>query len=88
VLDYYFQGQFRKDLKLAQKSRYDMDTIHDVIVKIIWQEPLPERCRPHALSGDLIGFTECHALNDLLLMYLLDEERVTFSRIGTHSDLF
>jgi mRNA interferase YafQ len=88
MLDFYFQGQFKKDLKLAEKRHYDMDVVYDVIVTIIWREPLPERCRPHGLSGDRKGFTECHALNDLLLMYILDEEKVTFVRTGTHSDLF
>jgi mRNA interferase YafQ len=88
MLDFYFQGQFKKDLKLAEKRRYDMAAVYDVIAAIIWEEPLPERCRPHGLSGVLEGFTECHALNDLLLMYILDEEKVTFSRAGTHSDVF
>jgi mRNA interferase YafQ len=87
MLDFYFQGQFKKDLKLIQKRHYDMDAIYDVIALIIWGEPLPERCHPHELSGDLDGFTECHALNDLLL-YILDEDKATFPRAGTHSDLF
>ena len=88
MLDYYFQGQFKKDLKLMQKRRYNMDAIYDVIAMIVWGEPLPERCRPHELSGDYEGFTECHALNDLLLVYIQDEDKVTFARAGTHSDLF
>jgi mRNA interferase YafQ len=88
MLDFYFQGQFKKDLKLAEKRHYNMDVVYDVIAEIIWGNPLPERCRPHRLSGDLEGFTECHALNDLLLIYILDDEKVTFARTGTHSDLF
>jgi len=87
MLDYAFSNQFKKDLKLMEKRHYDMDAIFDIIGMIIWQEPLPERCREHGLSGDLEGFTECHLLNDWLLMYLLDEEKVTFYRTGTHSDL-
>jgi mRNA interferase YafQ len=86
--DFYFQGQFKKDLKLVQNRHYDMDEIYDVITMIIWQEPLPERFREHQLHGNLEGFTECHVLNDLLLIYILDEYKVTFSRVGTHSDLF
>jgi mRNA-degrading endonuclease YafQ of YafQ-DinJ toxin-antitoxin module len=27
-------------------------------------------------------------LNDVLLLYEVDENKVTFSRLGTHSDLF
>ncbi|MDR1175126.1 MAG: type II toxin-antitoxin system YafQ family toxin [Treponema sp.] len=87
MLDFYFQNQFKKDLKLAEKRCYNMDEVYEIIARIIFQQPLPERCRPHSLSGDKEGFIDCHALNDLVLLYILDEEKVTFSRAGTHSDL-
>jgi mRNA-degrading endonuclease YafQ of YafQ-DinJ toxin-antitoxin module len=51
MLDFYFQAQFKKDLKLIQKRRYDMDAIYDVIATIIWGELLPERCREHGIYG-------------------------------------
>jgi len=88
MLDFHFINQFKKDLKLAKKRRYDMDTIFEVITDIIFEAPLPEHCRPHKLSGVLAKYTECHALNDVLLIYEADENRVVFSRLGTHSDLF
>ena len=71
-----------------EKRHYKMDEIYEIITMIIWKEPLPERCRGHRLSGDYEGFTECHALNNVLLVYILDEEKVIFVNIGTHSDLF
>lgn len=71
-----------------QKRRYDMDAISEIINMIIRQEPLPKRCREHTLSGNYEGVTECHALNDVLLLYILEEGKVTFTNIGTHSDLF
>ena len=88
MLDYYFINQFKKDLKLAEKRHYDMDTVFEIIIDIIFETPLPARCRPHRLSGSLSKYTECHALNDVLLLYEIDEKKVTFSRLGTHSDLF
>jgi mRNA interferase YafQ len=88
VLDFYFTNQFKKDLKLAGKCRYDADTVLDVIIDIIFEIPLPDRCRPHRLSGNLAKYTECHVLNDVLLLYEIDAEKVVFSRLGTHSDLF
>jgi mRNA interferase YafQ len=88
MLDFAFTNQFKKDLKLLEKRHYDIKAIFDIISMIIWQEPLPERCREHGLSGNYAGFMECHALNDCLLIYLSDGEKVTFSRAGTHSDLF
>ena len=88
MLDFYFINQFKKDLKLAEKRRCEMDAVFDVIVDIIFETPLPARCRPHKLSGNLAKYTECQALNDVLLMYEIDEEKVVFARLGTHSDLF
>jgi len=88
MLDFYFINQFKKDLKLAQKSRYDMDAVYDVIIDIIFEMSLPDHCRPHRLSGNLTKYTECHALNDVLLLYEADENKVVFSRLGTHSDLY
>ena len=88
MLDFYFINQFKKDLKLAEKRYNDMDAIFDVIIEIIFDTPLPPRCRPHRLSGNLEKYTECHALNNVLLLYEIDKEKVTFSRLGTHSDLF
>ena len=65
-----------------------MGKIAEVIDMIVKEKPLPARCRPHKLSGNLSKYTECHALNDVLLLYELGKENVTFARLGTHSDLF
>jgi hypothetical protein len=47
---------------------------------IIWGEALPERCRPHNLSGNWSNFTERHVLNDWVLIYRYIEGGVVFSR--------
>ena len=88
MLDFYFINQFKKDLKLAERRGFDIDAIYDLIIDIIFKIPLPARCRPHQLYGNLSKYTECHALNDVLLLYQIDKEKVTFSRLGTHSDLY
>jgi mRNA interferase YafQ len=88
MLDFYFINQFKKDLKLAEKRRYDMAAIYNVIADIIFETALPPHCRPHKLSGNLAKYTECHALNDVLLLYEINENHVIFDRLGTHSDLF
>jgi len=64
-----FTNQFKKDLKLLEKRRYNLDDIFDIIVKIIWEEPLPEHCREHRLSGNYEGLTECHVKNDWIMVY-------------------
>ena len=46
--------------------------------------------RDHSLTGDYIGFRECHIQPDWLLVYRVDDEELMLflSRTGTHSDLF
>jgi len=86
MLGFRFTNQFRKDLKLLEKRRYNLDDIYDIIVKIIWEEPLPEHCREHGLSGNYEGLTECHVKNDWIMVYYFCAEGVVFTFTGTHSD--
>ncbi len=90
MLDVVLSNRFRKDMKLARKRGYDMNLLDDVVNKLQRQEPLPEKNRDHALSGDYQGFRECHIQPDWLLVYRIDDgELLLFlSRTGTHSDLF
>jgi len=87
MLDFYFTNQFKKDLKLMHKRGKNLDKIFDVMVLLIWNDPLPERCREHKLHGDLEGFTECHVEGDWVITYIPNDEAITFFRTGTHSDL-
>jgi len=87
MLDFHFATQFKKDLKLMEKRRYDLEELFDIIIKLIWEEPLPARCREHGLSGNYEGYTECHVKNDWLMIYYFYDGRVVFARTGTHSDL-
>ncbi len=82
--------QFKKDYKLAQKRGFPTDLLWDVIDKLVAQEALEEKHHDHALSGNYIGFRECHIKPDFLLIYAIDNGRLvlTASRTGTHSDLF
>ena len=88
MLDVYFANQFKKDLKLMQKRGKNLDKIFDVMVTLIWDEPLPERCHEHKLHGDLDGFTECHIEGDWVITYIPSDEVITFFRTGSHSDMF
>lgn len=53
-------------------------------------EPLPEKNRDHALTGDWIGHRECHIQPDWLLIYRIEDNVLvlTLARTGSHSDLF
>jgi len=72
-----------------QKRSKNIDKIIDIIVTLIWNEPLPERCREHKLHGDWDGFSECHIESDWIMIYATDGiENINFSFTGTHSDFF
>jgi mRNA interferase YafQ len=50
---------------------------------------LPAQYKDHKLSGDKIGFRECHIEPDWLLIYKIIEDELILSATatGTHSDL-
>ncbi|GHU47072.1 hypothetical protein FACS1894200_01870 [Spirochaetia bacterium] len=84
-----FNKPFKKDIKLMERRRKDMTKINDIMAMLIWEEPLPECCAEHELSGNYEGFTECHVEDDWLLIYKFGAEKtIRFSRTGSHSDLF
>jgi mRNA interferase YafQ len=83
-----YSGQFRRDTKRMQKRGKDMAKLRAVVQLILSGEPLPERLRDHALSGDWSKHRDCHIEPDWLLVYRIVGEEVRFERTGTHSDLF
>ncbi|MCD8100924.1 MAG: type II toxin-antitoxin system YafQ family toxin [Oscillospiraceae bacterium] len=90
MLKVILSNRFRRDLKLAAKRGRDLKLLDDVVTRLAQQEPLPEKNRDHSLTGDYIGFRECHIQPDWLLIYRVDGEALILflSRTGTHSDLF
>lgn len=90
MLDIVLSNRFKKDLKLAAKRGLDLDELEAIVNQLVAQQPLPAKNRDHALTGDYIGFRECHIRPDWLLVYRVDgEDLVLFLfRTGSHTDLF
>lgn len=82
--------KFRKDYKRMKKQGKDMSLLGEVIDILLAEHSLSEKYRDHPLSGNYVGFRECHILPDWLLIYAIDNNQLilTASRTGTHSDLF
>ncbi len=80
---------FRKDLKKAKKRGLDLNLMDKVVTALQCGEPLPEKNKDHALTGNWIGHRECHIQPDWLLIYRVIEDTLILSlvRTGTHSDL-
>ncbi|QQV75238.1 mRNA interferase toxin YafQ [Rickettsia tillamookensis] len=49
---------------------------------------LPQKYRPHKLTGDHYPKWECHIEPDWLLIYEIKKDIIILYRTGTHSDLF
>ena len=83
-------ARFRKDMKLLLKRGKDLERLLTVVDKLANDEPLDDVYRDHALSGDYIGFRECHVKADWVLVYRKNAELLTLTllRTGTHSDIF
>ena len=82
--------KFRKDVKLLLKRGKDIEPLLSIVDKLADDKPLDETCRDHALSGDYIGFRECHIGADWVLVYRKNISLLTLTlvRTGSHSDLF
>ena len=83
-------SKFRKDYKLAKKRGLKLELLEIVIDILLQEKVLDEKYRDHALTGNYIGFRECHIQPDWLLIYAVDKNKLVLiaSRTGTHSDLF
>ena len=83
-----FTGQFKRDVKLAEKRGKDMSKLRTVIEWVLAGEPLPRELGDHPLNGAWQSSRDLHIEPDWVLIYRVDGDAVHFERTGTHSDLF
>lgn len=90
MLNIRYRTQFKKDFKKIIKRGYNPDDMSKVLTLLVNQQPLPAKYRDHALTGNYIGFRECHIAPDWLLIYKIENDilTLTLTRTGSHSDLF
>ena len=82
--------QFKKDYKLCVKRGYKIILLDKLFYQLEKKGTVELNYKPHLLSGNYVGFWECHIQPDWLLIWYLDnnENVITLTRTGTHSDLF
>ncbi|MFW6310290.1 MAG: type II toxin-antitoxin system YafQ family toxin [Prolixibacteraceae bacterium] len=85
-----YTSRFKKDYKIIQKRKYDLDLLKSTIWLLIDNKSLPKKYNPHKLSGIYADCWECHIRPDWLLIWQVDEKNkeIWLVRTGTHSDLF
>ena len=72
------------------RYRKNVDTlVSSVVAMLLVDQALPESNRDHTLSGDWIGYRECHIKPNLLLIYRKpDADTLRLARLGSHGELF
>ena len=87
----YRSTRFRKDLKQAVKNpRFKNAVFISVVNTLIQGNPLPEKYQNHKLTGEFSDCCECHIQPDVLLIYIIDDDKheLRLVRIGSHAELF
>lgn len=84
---------FKRDYKRVKATpRYSKDVdalVLTIVSALLVDDLLPESCRDHPLTGNWVGYRECHIKPDLLLIYKMsDEQTLRLARPGSHSELF
>ncbi|MDE2089561.1 MAG: type II toxin-antitoxin system YafQ family toxin [Gammaproteobacteria bacterium] len=81
-------GQFKRDVKRAEKRGKDMGKLRTLLTLLIQGKPLPREYRDHPLKGDWKGFRDAHIEPDWLLIYRVVGNELHLARTGTHADIF
>lgn len=81
--------RFKKDFKRYRRFT-DKIRLLEKIVKLLEEEKeIPERFKPHPLTGNYGGCMECHIGPDYLLIWRNPEDGIIYLvRLGSHSELF
>ncbi len=83
-----YTGQFKRDVKLAEKRGKDMGKLRNVIMLLLAGSLLPTDLVDHPLRGKWKTSRDLHIEPDWLLIYSIQGSTVRFERTGTHADLF
>ncbi len=83
-----YSGQFKRDVKQAQRRGKDTDKLKTLLGLLIEGAELSATYADHPLKGDWSGFRDVHIESDWLLIYKITGSVVRFERTGRHTDLF
>lgn len=84
-------GQFKRDLKREAKGSHRQVLQSDfvaIVATLANDQPLADKHRDHALTGDWKDHRDCHVKPDLVLIYRKPDDTVLqLVRLGSHSEL-
>lgn len=80
--------RYKKDLKRVLKRGWNLEKLEEILKLLEMEKSLPISARPHKLTGEWLGFWECHIAPDWLLIYDASDTLILLAGTGTHADLF
>lgn len=83
-----YSGQFKRDVRTAEKRGKDMAKLRTPMTLLVQAKPLPANYLDHPLKGVWGSFRDAHIEPDWLLIYKITGDTVRFERTGRHTDLF
>ena len=85
-----YSNLFKKSYKRCIKRGFREEDFRETLLLLAENGSLPQKYRPHKLSGKYNGLWECHINSDWLLVWEQSDEELVLVLIdtGTHSDLF
>ena len=84
-----YSTQFKKDFKkIAKMPIVDIIEVGNIISRLQRGESLDIKHVNHPLTGNWLGFKDCHIKPDLVLIYRVIDNALQLARIGSHSEIF
>ena len=86
-----FKRDYKRIKKTPQYGNQIDALLRNILTLLVQDIPLPVHNRDHNLSGNWVGYRECHIKPDLLLIYQKSEKEspvLRLARLGSHSELF
>jgi mRNA interferase YafQ len=86
-------GVFKRQYKLIIKRGKPEKEIQALVIMLAKDEVLPPKYRDHALSGNFVGYRDCHIQPDWVMIYQKQDTQdgrgiLRLEATGMHSDLF
>ncbi len=66
----HYSTKAKKDLKKYRNNIRLMEALYKVLSSLVKGEAVPEKYKPHELTGNYKGCMECHVGNDFLLIWI------------------
>ncbi len=84
-------ARFKRDRRRESKGRHRAELnalLTEALQHLVYDLPLGEQYRDHALAGNWNDHRDCHLKPDLILIYRkIDDDVLQLVRLGSHSKL-